>query len=115
MLRIVEHTATEFATTLRALEHRGEADLSAVEPAVRAILEDVRARGDAAVLDACERFERRRPAPLLKTFDGAAALARLAPAARTVGRFSNLTPPMQKTGRWTRACTSRISPRPTGT
>jgi histidinol dehydrogenase len=82
MLRILDHRAPEFATTLRALEHRGEADLSAVEPAVRAILDDVRARGDAAVLDACERFEKRRPAPLLKTFDGAAALARLPTAAR---------------------------------
>jgi histidinol dehydrogenase len=82
MLRILDHAAPDFASTLRALEHRGEADLSAVEPAVRAILDDVRARGDAAVLDACERFEKRRPAPLLKTFDGAAALARLAAPAR---------------------------------
>jgi histidinol dehydrogenase len=82
MLRIVDHASPAFAPALRALEHRGEADLSAVEPAVRAILDDVRARGDEAVLAACERFERRRPSPLLKTFDGASALARLPAEAR---------------------------------
>jgi histidinol dehydrogenase len=82
MLTIVRQGDPHFDATLRALEDRGEEDLSSVEPAVRSILADVRARGDAAVLDACERFEKRRPSPLLKTVDGEAALARLELPAR---------------------------------
>lgn len=82
MLTIVRQGDPAFDATLRALESRGEEDLSSVEPAVRAILDDVRARGDAAVLDACERFEKRRPSPLLKTIDGEVALARLPRIAR---------------------------------
>ena len=82
MLRIVHEADPTFAKTVRALATRGEGDLSSVEPAVRAILDDVRARGDQAVLDACEAFEHRRPSPLLKTIDGAAALARLPAEAR---------------------------------
>ena len=82
MLTIVRQGEPAFDATLRALESRGEEDLSSVEPAVRAILDDVRARGDAAVLDACERFEKRRPSPLLKTIDGESALGRLPSIAR---------------------------------
>ncbi len=82
MLRIVSIDSPEFDPTLRALAGRGEVDLRAVEARVRVIVDDVRARGDAAVLDACERFERRRPQPLLRRFDGAAALARLSTEAR---------------------------------
>ncbi len=82
MLTIVRQGDRDFDETLRALESRGEEDLSSVEPAVRAILDDVRARGDAAVLDACEKFEKRRPAPLLKIVDGEAALGRLPREAR---------------------------------
>jgi len=80
MIRVVRWDEPSFEATLRALETRGEVDLSSVEPAVRAILDDVRARGDVAVLDACERFEHRRPSPLVRSareIDGAAALARL--------------------------------------
>ena len=82
MLKIVRRGGREFDQTMTALERRGEVALGAVEGAVRTIVDDVRARGDAAVLDACERFERRRPAPLIKSFDGAAALARLPSDAR---------------------------------
>jgi len=82
MLTIVRQGEPTFDQTLRALEGRGESDLSAVEPAVRAILDDVRARGDAAVLDACEKFEKRRPEPLLKIVDGESALERLPADAR---------------------------------
>src|SRR5438067_660753 len=82
MLRIVRWDEPSFEATVRALETRGELDLSKVEGAVRAILDDVRARGDAAVIAACEKFERRRPQPLLKTIDGAAALTRLPKSAR---------------------------------
>jgi len=83
MLKIVRKGEPLFDQTLRALETRGEEDLSSVEPAVRAILDDVHARGDAAVLDACERFEKRRPAPLYKLVDGEAALRRLPAPARS--------------------------------
>ena len=82
MLRIVHDTDPTFANTVQGLATRGEGDLSSVEGAVRAILDDVRARGDDAVLDACEAFEHRRPTPLLKTIDGASALARLPAPAR---------------------------------
>ena len=82
MLKIVHARDAAFEATVRALETRGEVDLGAVETSVRATLDDVRARGDAAVLDACERFEKRRPSPLLKTIDGAAALGRLPDDAR---------------------------------
>lgn len=85
MLTIVRRGEPSFDDTLRALERRGEADLGAVEPAVRAILDDVRARGDAAVLDACARFEGRTPEPLLKHLpraEGEAALRRLPADAR---------------------------------
>jgi len=82
MLAIVRHDSSAFEPTLRALEGRGAMDLGAVEGAVRTILDDVRSRGDDAVLDACERFERRRPSPLLKSIDGAAALARMPKPAR---------------------------------
>ncbi len=82
MLTIVRQGEPTFDDTLRALESRGESDLTAVEPAVRAILDDVRARGDAAVLDACEKFEKRRPSPLFKIVDGEAALSRLPAEAR---------------------------------
>lgn len=82
MLTIVRQGDADFDATLRALETRGEEDLSSVEPAVRAILDDVRKRGDAAVIEACERFEQRTPTPLLKLIDGEAALTRLPQPAR---------------------------------
>jgi histidinol dehydrogenase len=67
-----------FEATLRRLRGRGAADFEAVAPAVRAILDDVRARGDAAVIDHVQRFEGRSPAALVtRSFDGAGALARL--------------------------------------
>ncbi|MBI2394733.1 MAG: histidinol dehydrogenase [Deltaproteobacteria bacterium] len=88
MLKIVRQGEPAFDQTLRALETRGDEDLTAVEPAVRAILDDVRARGDAAVLDACERFEKRRPSPLLKLVDGEPALHRLPREARAALELS---------------------------
>ena len=50
----------EFSRRLTALSRRGDADLARVEPAVRAILEAVKARGDAAVFELTERFEGRK-------------------------------------------------------
>ncbi|MFI5299800.1 MAG: histidinol dehydrogenase [Polyangiales bacterium] len=84
MLTLLRWDAPDFEAAIASLSRRGSSDLSSVEPAVRAIVDDVRARGDAAVLDACERFERRRPAPLVRHLDaalGAAALSRLSEAA----------------------------------
>jgi histidinol dehydrogenase len=60
MLAIYERNTSAYDEALRALSRRGEADLEAVEPSVRAILADVRARGDAAVRDLTERFDGRR-------------------------------------------------------
>ncbi len=48
----------DFWSRLTALRSRGEGADAAVEQAVRAILNDVRARGDAAVLDYTRRFDR---------------------------------------------------------
>ncbi len=79
----VDGTET-FEAALARLVARGADDLGAVEEDVRAIVSAVRAEGDAAVFRYIERFERRRPDPLvLRGFDGAAALARLDPDLRT--------------------------------
>ncbi|MDI1449482.1 histidinol dehydrogenase [Polyangium sp. 6x1] len=72
-----------FAASLGRLVARGADDLGAVEQDVRAIVSAVRAEGDEAVFRYVERFERRRPDPLvIRGFDGAAALARLEPDLR---------------------------------
>lgn len=47
----------EYDARLAALSRRGEADLARVEPQVRAILEAIRARGDAALAEYTERFD----------------------------------------------------------
>lgn len=59
MLRIHEQGDADFESTLAGLAHRGDADLERVEPAVRAILADVRARGDEAIVELAKRFEER--------------------------------------------------------
>src|SRR5690606_14964369 len=55
MFRIYERGSEDYPRALAALARRGDADLARVEPDVRAILDDVRARGDAAVLALNER------------------------------------------------------------
>ncbi len=67
----------EFDAALDRFERRGEADFARVEPAVREILDAVRAEGDAAVQRYNERFGRRAPRLVLRDYPGAAALARL--------------------------------------
>src|SRR5580693_4057003 len=68
---------------LARLRARGESDFARVEAEVRAILAAVRTRGDAAVLEFAERFDKRRPSPLVRRdFPGAAALAGLPAASR---------------------------------
>lgn len=65
MLAIYEQGQPGYEDTLRSLSRRGEEDLARVEPEVRAILDEVRERGDEAVLEYTERFDGRRPGSLL--------------------------------------------------
>ncbi len=65
MLTIHERGHADYEDSLRALAHRGDDDLARVEPAVRAILDAVRERGDEAVLEYSEKFDKRRPDSLL--------------------------------------------------
>ncbi|MBX3182564.1 MAG: histidinol dehydrogenase [Polyangiaceae bacterium] len=59
MLTRVSQPSPAFDALLQRLARRGEQDLAAVEPAVRAILGEVREGGDAAVRAAVRRFEAR--------------------------------------------------------
>ncbi len=84
MIPIFSDGSAEFGASLSRLVGRGADDLGAVEQVVRAIVADVRASGDEAVLRYVERFERRRPEPLvIRSFDGEGALSRLEPSLRT--------------------------------
>jgi histidinol dehydrogenase len=87
MLVVLEGTP-DFDAAVARLESRGEADFARVEPVVREILAAVRAGGDAAVQRYNERFGRRAPALVVRDYDGAAALARLAPDARAALELS---------------------------
>ncbi len=57
-MKIVRYRDREFGELLRCLEHRGRRDTSAVEEPVRQILQEVQQRGDAAVAEYTERFDR---------------------------------------------------------
>ncbi|MDP3275430.1 MAG: histidinol dehydrogenase [Deltaproteobacteria bacterium] len=65
MLRVIEQEEPPFEPTLAALATRGETDLLAVEPAVRAILDEIREGGDPALLSVTQRIDGRTPAPLV--------------------------------------------------
>ncbi|MBT8454359.1 MAG: histidinol dehydrogenase [Deltaproteobacteria bacterium] len=65
MLRVYEQGQPGYEDTLASLSRRGDEDLARVEPDVRAILDAVRERGDEAVLEYTERFDRRRPPELV--------------------------------------------------
>ena len=65
MLTIYERGQRGYEDTLASLSRRGDEDLARVEPDVRAILDAVRERGDEAVLEYTERFDRRRPQSLV--------------------------------------------------
>jgi histidinol dehydrogenase len=69
MLTIFQRGTEAYDRALASLAHRGDADLARVEPDVRAILDAVRARGDAAVHELTERFEQRRASPLVWSRD----------------------------------------------
>jgi histidinol dehydrogenase len=85
MLAVTVHGTPAFASMLALLQGRGDTDFAKVEGAVRAILEDVRKRGDEAVLRYVAQFEKRVVRTLYRSaaeFDGAGALARLPEEAR---------------------------------
>lgn len=86
MLAVAFHGTPAFSSMLALLHGRGDVDFAKVESAVRAILDDVRANGDGAVIRYVAQFENRTVHTLLrrpgKDYDGAAALARLPAEAR---------------------------------
>lgn len=89
MLPVVVEGTPGSESALARIERRGRDDLAAVEEDVRAIVDDVRRRGDRAVLEHVERLERRRPEALLRRdYGGEAALARLDPALRDALRLA---------------------------
>ena len=89
MIRIVEEGTPDFERALAALLSRGADDLASVMPTVSAIVADVRARGDEAVLEYGARFDGGRPDPLFtRSFDGAGALSRLDPGVRDALTFA---------------------------
>ena len=82
VLRLPLVAAADRAPVVHRFHHRG-ADDEQVREAARALLADVRERGDAALLDAAERFDGCRPDPLFATADELdAALADLDPPLR---------------------------------
>ncbi|HET9960467.1 MAG TPA: histidinol dehydrogenase [Polyangiaceae bacterium] len=89
LLRSVAYGTPAYHETLAALARRGESDLTRVEPAVREILSAVQREGDAAVARFVERFEHRRPGPLLvRDYGGAEALASLSSEVRNALELS---------------------------
>lgn len=79
----IDSSHPDFEANLRRLERRGDSDLEHVEGVVREVLAAVRREGDRALLAFVERFEKRRPEPLLvRDFDGERALAELEPSVR---------------------------------
>lgn len=57
-MRVIESRDKDFSSVLSSITKRGEQDTSAVEPVVRGILEDVRRRGDSALIDYTKRFDK---------------------------------------------------------
>ena len=95
MIRIIRYEGQP----VESLLSRASAPTRDVSDTVAAILADVRARGDAAVLDYCEQFDGARPAALLVTqAEIDAAFARVSPellatmrlAADNIRRFHTL-------------------------
>jgi histidinol dehydrogenase len=88
-MRIIDSTSPDYEATLRALEARGDDDLARVEPVVRAIIDDVRARGDDALRMLAERFDGGAPSRFVYDREAcAAAFERIDPALRDVLTFS---------------------------
>ena len=90
-MRVMSATSEECAGFLRELRQRGRAPEPAIETAVRAILEDVRERGDAAVLAHTERLDGvRLDSQTLRVAEAEcdAALASLDPGVREALRLA---------------------------
>jgi histidinol dehydrogenase len=84
-IAVLDTRSPGFAPAFERLERRRSATRTEVEGAVRAVVEDVRARGDAAIVDATERFDGYRPRPgdlCVSPEEIAAARDRLAPEDR---------------------------------
>lgn len=82
-LTLVDKNSPNWSTTREALARRGDTDLERVEPAVRAILADVRSHGDRAVRKYVSQFEGRSVKDLLvRDYGGEQALASLNPVLR---------------------------------
>lgn len=64
MLKIFEVGSEGYEKTLESLSYRGDEDLARVEPAVKEILAEVKARGESAALDYTEKFDGRRPSAI---------------------------------------------------
>jgi len=62
-MKTVRYRDREFREMLTCLEHRGRRDATAVEEPVKQILQEVQLRGDAAVAEYTERFDRVRLKP----------------------------------------------------
>jgi len=85
MINRLKHTDADFDARLDAILERSEGDDPAVEKAARDIIADVRERGDAALLEYTNRFDRRDAAVTDLEIPQAAlteALESLAPAMR---------------------------------
>ena len=61
MLTRLDQGTNAYDATLRELTRRGDADLERVDPVVREIIQNVRERGDQALREYTERFDRREP------------------------------------------------------
>src|SRR5260221_6135684 len=78
MLPIYSDGSPDAERSLERLAHGGANDREAVAAVVREVIAAVKARGDAAVIELVEKFEKRTPARLVtKTFDGAGAIGGL--------------------------------------
>ena len=71
MMKTLVRGDKNYEAELTRLAHRGDADLATVEANVAAIVAEVRAGGDAALVSVTERIDGRRPEPLA---DGAHAM-----------------------------------------
>jgi histidinol dehydrogenase len=84
-IAVLDTRSAGFAPAFERLERRRSATRSEVEASVRTVVEDVRSRGDAAILDATERFDGYRPRPAdlcVSPEEIAGARERLAPEDR---------------------------------
>jgi len=88
--RILSDDDPQFSIALKKLAGRGDTDLERVEPLVREILRDVKARGDEGLKSWIEKYEARRPTELLvRDYGGKAALESLAPELRAALELAN--------------------------